>query len=97
LDTVNEERFASMPPCQIVPALADEGKYIASECHGRQEAGFPTFVCGLGRLAGRLSAALSPLKNLREAASRAALQPPFIGEPRSGSEILDTVFIGCYL
>ena len=31
LDTVNEERFASMPPCQIVPALADEGKYIASE------------------------------------------------------------------
>lgn len=31
LDTVNQERFASMPPCQIVPALADEGKYIASE------------------------------------------------------------------
>lgn len=31
LDTVNEERFASMPPCQIVPALADEGTYIASE------------------------------------------------------------------
>ena len=31
LDTVNEERFASMPPCQIVPALADEGIYIASE------------------------------------------------------------------
>ena len=31
LDTVNEERFASMPPCQIVPALADEGEYIASE------------------------------------------------------------------
>lgn len=31
LDTVNEERFASMPPCQIVPALADEGVYIASE------------------------------------------------------------------
>ena len=31
IDTVNEERFASMPPCEIVPALADEGKYIASE------------------------------------------------------------------
>lgn len=31
LDIVNEERFASMPPCQIVPALADEGEYIASE------------------------------------------------------------------
>ena len=31
LDTVNEKRFASMPPCQIVPALADEGRYIASE------------------------------------------------------------------
>lgn len=31
LDTVNEQRFASMPPCEIVPALADEGTYIASE------------------------------------------------------------------
>ena len=31
IDTVNEERFASMPPCEIVPALADEGEYIASE------------------------------------------------------------------
>lgn len=31
LDTVNEERFASMPPCEIVPTLADEGEYIASE------------------------------------------------------------------
>ena len=31
LTTVNEERFASMPPCEIVPALADEGVYIASE------------------------------------------------------------------
>ena len=31
LDTVNEERFASMPPSEIVPALADEGEYIASE------------------------------------------------------------------
>jgi len=31
LDTVNEARFASMPPCEIVPALADEGVYIASE------------------------------------------------------------------
>ena len=31
LNTVNEERFASMPPCQIVPILADEGVYLASE------------------------------------------------------------------
>ncbi len=31
IDTVNEKRFASMPPCEIVPALADEGKYIGSE------------------------------------------------------------------
>ena len=31
IDTVNEERFASMPPCEIVPTLADEGQYIASE------------------------------------------------------------------
>lgn len=28
---MNEERFASMPPCQIVPILADEGVYLASE------------------------------------------------------------------
>ncbi len=31
LDTVNSEEFASMPPCQIVPALADQGTYTASE------------------------------------------------------------------
>ena len=31
LDTVNDPKYASMPPCEIVPALADEGKYIASE------------------------------------------------------------------
>ena len=31
IDTVNSPRFASMPPCEIVPALADEGTYIASE------------------------------------------------------------------
>lgn len=31
LDTVNPEQYASMPPCEIVPSLADEGKYIASE------------------------------------------------------------------
>jgi len=31
LNTCNSERFADMPPCQIVPVLADEGIYIASE------------------------------------------------------------------
>lgn len=31
LDTVNDPKYASMPPCEIVPALADEGVYIASE------------------------------------------------------------------
>lgn len=31
IDTVNKPKFASMPPCEIVPALADQGKYIASE------------------------------------------------------------------
>lgn len=31
LDTVNDPKYASMPPCEIVPALADEGTYIASE------------------------------------------------------------------
>ena len=31
IETVNEPRFASKPPCEIVPTLADEGTYIASE------------------------------------------------------------------
>lgn len=31
LDTAHEPRFASLPPGQIVPVLADEGRYIASE------------------------------------------------------------------
>jgi putative transposase len=31
LRTVNEPRFADLPPTQIVPLLADEGRYLASE------------------------------------------------------------------
>ncbi len=31
LETLNSEKYASMPPCEVVPALADEGKYLASE------------------------------------------------------------------
>lgn len=31
METVNEPRFASLPPSQIVPILADEGTYLASE------------------------------------------------------------------
>jgi hypothetical protein len=31
LRVVNEPRFASLPPTQIVPTLADEGRYLASE------------------------------------------------------------------
>jgi putative transposase len=31
IDTCNTPEYASMPPCEIVPALADEGVYIASE------------------------------------------------------------------
>lgn len=27
----NEPRFAELPPARIVPALADEGRYLASE------------------------------------------------------------------
>lgn len=29
--TANSKEFANLPPCQIVPRLADQGKYIASE------------------------------------------------------------------
>lgn len=31
LRTLNEPRFAALPPTQIVPRLADEGRYLASE------------------------------------------------------------------
>ena len=31
VDTCNNPQFASLPPSQIVPKLADEGVYIASE------------------------------------------------------------------
>ena len=31
LKICNEPRFASLPPGQIVPRLADEGRYLASE------------------------------------------------------------------
>jgi hypothetical protein len=31
LHVANEPRFADMPPARIVPMLADEGAYIASE------------------------------------------------------------------
>jgi putative transposase len=31
LDVANSEQYGSLPPSQIVPALADEGRYIASE------------------------------------------------------------------
>jgi len=31
LDTCNAEEFASLPPSQIVPKLADQGRYLASE------------------------------------------------------------------
>lgn len=31
LATIHSEKFASLPPSQIVPMLADEGTYIASE------------------------------------------------------------------
>lgn len=31
IDTCNEKEYASLAPCEIVPALADKGVYIASE------------------------------------------------------------------
>ena len=31
IETVNKPKYASMPPCELVPALADEGIYIGSE------------------------------------------------------------------
>ena len=35
LSVANEPRFADVPPARIVPALADEGIYLASESHLR--------------------------------------------------------------
>src|SRR5262249_49396011 len=31
VQVANEARFAALPPAQIVPRLADEGRYVASE------------------------------------------------------------------
>lgn len=31
IETANSTEFADLPPCQIVPKLADKGEYIASE------------------------------------------------------------------
>lgn len=31
LDTLHSEEYADLPPCQVVPALADKGEYISSE------------------------------------------------------------------
>jgi len=31
LDTVNHKNYVDLPPCKIVPLLADQGRYIASE------------------------------------------------------------------
>jgi putative transposase len=31
LNKANSEKFQDLPPCQIVPALADQGEYIASQ------------------------------------------------------------------
>ena len=32
LQVANEPRFSDVPPARIVPMLADEGVYLASEC-----------------------------------------------------------------
>ena len=31
LDTLHSAEYADLPPCQVVPALADKGEYISSE------------------------------------------------------------------
>ncbi len=31
VDTMSSPKYTSMPPCEVVPALADEGIYLASE------------------------------------------------------------------
>jgi len=31
LEACNSPEFASLPPCQIVPKMADQGRYLASE------------------------------------------------------------------
>jgi len=39
IEIANEPRFAETPPARIVPALADEGIYIASESCTHDDAG----------------------------------------------------------
>ncbi len=46
LEVANEQRFAAVPPARIVPMLADEGIYLASEssfCRVLREAGQSTY------------------------------------------------------
>ena len=38
IDTCNSPEYASMPPCEIVPALADKGIYILPCPEGRKNA-----------------------------------------------------------
>ena len=55
IDTVTQEDYKDMPPCEIVPALADKGQYLASES---------TFYRVLRQkgMAGRRGRAAAPVK-----------------------------------
>ncbi|MCH3958795.1 MAG: helix-turn-helix domain-containing protein [Selenomonas sp.] len=55
IDTVTQEYYKDMPPCEIVPALADKGQYLASES---------TFYRVLRQegMAGRRGRAAAPVK-----------------------------------
>jgi putative transposase len=71
IEVANEPRFAETPPVRIVPALADEGIYIASEssfhrvlrAHGDRVPGRGVRTCGFITLSGGLAGAVSrPLR-----------------------------------
>ena len=87
LEVANESRFCAMPPARIVPMLADEGIYLASE------SSFARVMRAQGRTAhrGRAKAPHAvrpPTTHIATAVSlTAVMEPPMFGvmEPRTGS------------
>jgi len=59
LDACNSAEFASLPPSQIVPKLADQGRYLASE------SSFYRILRADGQQHHRGRAKVSPLRSFR--------------------------------
>ena len=67
INTANKPEYASLSPAKIVPALADQGIYIASE------SSFYRFLKAFGQLKHRLNS--KPKKNIKKPKALIASQP----------------------